>query len=313
MGKISLIGNFATDWIKYSDYQFKENDAGDLYIVPTEQASFSMYNPFDVAEDLFIDLINIGDLALKADAKTAELNDELKRELLIFAKKYGLLGFISASAYNRDIIGDEQVLLIPNNPISKEKMMAEDQYIKLFIPFAEAGDVVFKKYKQYVHVQKAEDSPKFFGKRPLVLDLVFSRFYAEQVRWIIDFAQMLASHFNQLLIYRRKSGHLTENVTIMAGRFHAEKIGFTINQLDKTVIAWQFDSLKTAIETIYAFAVTDETILVSRCKHCNQIFISGNLRTKYCSPACRNCANVQKSRQKNAQNKRCDSENEQTE
>jgi hypothetical protein len=180
----------------------------------------------------------------------------------------------------------------------------------LFIPFAEAGDVVFKKYKTCVDVVKAEDSPKFYGKRPLIWDVVFSRFYAEQVNWIIDFAKMLASHFSQLLIYRNSAGHLTENVTIMAGKFHAEKICFTINQLDKTIIAWQFDSLKTAIETIYAFAVTDETILVNRCKHCDNIFIANNLRTKYCSPSCRNCANVQKSRERNTKPQRCGIENE---
>ncbi|WP_091728025.1 hypothetical protein [Proteiniborus ethanoligenes] len=86
----------------------------------------------------------------------------------------------------------------------------------------------------------------------------------------------------------------------MAGSFHAEKIGFTINQLDKTMIAWQFDSLKTTIETIYAFAVTDETALVSRCQHCNNVFISNNPRAKYCSTSCRNCANVQRSRERKA-------------
>lgn len=293
-GKIALAGNFATDWIRYSDYQYRETSTGELYIVPTEDATFSMYNPFDVAEDLFIDLLKIGDQALKGENKT----QQLKNDILVFAKKYGLLGFISASVYNRDIIGDEKVLLIANNHITKEKMMDENKYIQLFIPFATAEDLVFKKYKKYVNVVKAEDSPKFFGKRPLILDVVFSRFYAEQVNWIIDFAKMLATHFNQLLIYRKSAGHLTENITIMAGQFHAEKIGFTINQLDRTVIAWQFDSLKTAIETIYAFAVTDETILVSRCQHCGNIFIANNLRRKYCSPSCRNCANVQKSRER---------------
>ncbi|MFA5523588.1 MAG: hypothetical protein WDA24_04445 [Tissierellales bacterium] len=70
----------------------------------------------------------------------------------------------------------------------------------------------------------------------------------------------------------------------MAGSFHGEKIGFTINQLDKTYIAWQFDSLKITIETIYAFAVTDETVLVNRCQHCSYVFISNNPRAKYCNP-----------------------------
>jgi len=297
-GKITLIGDFATDWIRYSDYEYREAKSGELYLVPAVDAAFNMYNPFDVAEELFIDIVKLGDKALEEEASDNKLSEELKNELLIFVKKYGLLGFVTASVYNRDIIGDEKVLLINKNFITKEKIMDESDYIKEFIPFVEEGDIVFKKYRNSIDVRKAEDSPKFYGKRPLILDIVFSRFYAEKVKWIIDFAKMIASHFNQLIIYRKSSKHLTENVTIMAGSFHAEKIGFTINQLDKTYIAWQFDSLKTAIETIYAFAVTDNTTLVSRCQHCNNVFISNNLRAKYCSPSCRNCANVQKSRER---------------
>lgn len=299
-GKITLVGDFATDWIKYSDYEYREAKSGELYLVPAVDATFSMYNPFDVAEDLFTDIIQLGDKALREEHLGNEISEDLKKDLLIFAKKYGLLGFVSASVYNRDIIGDEKVLLIEKNFITKEKIMDESDYIKKFIPFAEEGDITFRKYRNSIDVRKAEDSPKFFGKRPLILDIVFSRFYSEKVKWIVDFAKMLASHFNQLIIYRNSSKHLTENVTIMAGSFHAEKIGFTINQLDKTYIAWQFDSLKTAIETIYAFAVTDETTLVSRCQHCKDVFISNNHRAKYCSPSCRNCANVQKSRDRKA-------------
>lgn len=300
-GRITLVGDFATDWIKYSNYEYKKTKSGELYIIPTLDATFSMYNPFNVAEELFMDIVQLGDKALEQESKLEKFSEELKNDVMIFAKKYGLLGFISSSVYNRNIIGDEKVLLIEKNLITKEKIMDESDYINLFIPFVEEGDIIFRKYRNSIDVKKAEDSPKFFGKRPLILDLVFSRFYSEKLSWIINFAKMIATHFNQLMIYRNSSRYLTENVTIMAGSFHAEKIGFTINQLDKTVIAWQFDSLKTTIETIYAFAVTDETTLISRCQHCNNVFISNNPRAKYCSPSCRNCANVQKSRERKAQ------------
>lgn len=297
--KITLVGSFATDWIKYSDYDLKETSAGDVYLIPSKEASFSMYNPFNVAEDLIMSLIIIGDEALKLEKEMNEKNKEkLNKEILIFAKKYGLLGLISASVYNRNIIGDEKVLLIDNNHITKEKIMDEGRYVSQFIPFAEEDDIVINKYKNCVDIVKREDSPKFYGKRPVVLDLVFSRFYSENIKWIIDFAKMIALHFNQLLVYKNTSIYLTEDVTIMAGKFHAQKIGFTINQLDKTTIAWQFDSLKTAVEAIYAFAVTDETIVFDRCKYCQNVFISNNIRAKYCSVSCRNRSNVQKSRER---------------
>ncbi|WZL72390.1 CGNR zinc finger domain-containing protein [Clostridiaceae bacterium 35-E11] len=298
-GKIDLVGNFATDWIKYSDYEIKTTSAGEIYIIPSEEAVFSMYNPFNVAEDLLLSLISIGDKGLQLEKEMNEENKiQLNNEILIFAKKYGLLGLISASAYNRNIIGDEKVLLIENNYITKEKIMDENSYLSKFIPFTEEGDIIIKKYRNCVDIVKREDSPKFYGKRPVVLDLVFSKFYSEKINWMIDFAKMIALHFNHLLVYKNTSVNLTENVTIMAGKFHAEKIGFTINQLDKTTIAWQFDSLKTAVETIYAFAVTDETIAMDRCKHCDKVFIANNIRSKYCSTSCRNRANVQKSRER---------------
>ncbi|SES99185.1 hypothetical protein SAMN05660297_01120 [Natronincola peptidivorans] len=294
-GRIALVGSFATDWIKYDNYQFKTTEKGETYILPTEDAVFSMYNPFNVAEDLLLDLIQMGDKALMLEGQ--ENSEELKKELLIFAKKYGLFGFISSSVYNRNVIGESSMLMIENNPITKEKVMEGKEYIYKFIPFVEDGEVEFREYRNYVDVVKREDAPKFYGKRPIVMDLIFSRFYSEEIHWILGFAKMISTHFNQLLMYRKSSSYLTEQVTILAGKFRTEKIGFTINQLDKTIISWEFDSLKSTIETIYGFAVTDETTLVDRCKHCNNAFIATNLRAKYCSPACRNRANVQKSRE----------------
>ncbi len=139
---------------------------------------------------------------------------------------------------------------------------------------------------------KAEDSPKYFGKRPLVIDLIFSKFYAERLDWFLEFAGMLSESFNQLLIYKKSPHALTEPVTILASEFKANKIGFTIGQLDQTTISWDFDSLKTAIQTIYAFAITDETIILNRCEHCKDFFIALSNREKYCGSLCRNRSNV---------------------
>ena len=60
----------------------------------------------------------------------------------------------------------------------------------------------------------------------------------------------------------------------MAGKFKAEKIEITIGVLDKPIIEWEFDSLKTTIETIYAFAVTDENNILTRYEYCKSTFIA---------------------------------------
>jgi hypothetical protein len=301
--KICLVGSFATDWIKYSDYEYKSDSDGNLYIKPKEYATYSMYNPFDVAESILIDFLKIGDLAtIYYKTKRPETYEELKKMVLFFTKKYGHLGLISASTFNRNVIGDKDVLIVEKNFINmKDSSIDSQSYVKLFTPFAEPEDLRIKQYKNCIDLIKAEDSPKFYGKRPIVMDLIFSKFYTERFEWIIKFAGMLSEHFNQLLIYRASSGHLTENVTILVDAFKASKIGFTINQLDKSVIAWDFDSLKTTIETIYAFAVTDENILLSRCEHCGDFYIALSNREKYCGPVCRNRSNVQKSRRRKSE------------
>lgn len=301
--KICLVGSFATDWIKYSDYEYQSDSEGNLYIKPKENAGFSMYNPFDIAENILMDFLKIGEASKGySKNKNPEEYEEIKKMVLLFARKYGLLGLISASTYNRNIIGDKEVLIMEKNFINrKDKSMGSESYMKLFTPFAQPDDLSVMYYKNCVDLVKAEDSPKFYGKRPLVMDLIFSKFYTERLEWIMRFAGMLSEHFNQLLVYRVSAGYLTEHVTILAETFKANKIGFTIEQIDKTVISWDFDSLKTAIETIYAFAVTDENILLSRCEHCGDFYIALSNREKYCSPACRNRSNVQKSRRRKSE------------
>jgi len=301
--KIHLIGSFAMDWIRYSDYEYEIDSEGSLYIKPKENAVFSMYNPFNVAEDLLIDFLKIGEASRAYyKNKDQEVYEELKKLVFLYAKKYGLLGLISASTYNYNVIGDENILLMKKNFIQqKEKSIDALTYMKLFTPFADEYDLSVRCYKNSVDLVKSEDSPKYYGKRPLVIDLIFSKFYAEKLDWIIDFAGMLSEHFNQLLVYRASANYLTDHVTILADTFKANKIGFTINQLDKTTISWDFDSLKTTIETIYAFAVTDESILLSRCEHCGDFYIALSNREKYCNPTCRNRSNVQKSRQRKSE------------
>jgi len=298
--KISLIGNFATDWFRYSEYDFRANpdNEEELYICPKEGATYSMYNPFDIAEQLLLDILDIGDMSLEyKKSKDEEIFGKIKRDVLIFAKKYGLPGFMACSVYNRDILGDKTVMLVKgNNLMIKEKFMNESEYMYLFTPFAEEEDVVVNHYRNSVDVVKAEDSPKYYGKRPVVIDLMFSKFYCEKLEWFLNFAQMLSMHFNQLMSFANMNGYLTEKVTIMPESFNANKIGFTIEKFDRATISWQFDSLKTAIETIYAFAVTDENVILNRCVHCSDFFFPGSSREKYCSPVCRNRENVKRSR-----------------
>lgn len=289
---MNRLGQFKTDWIKYSDYELKEGPSGVLYIVPTEESEFTIYNPFDVADEIVFDLLALGDEVLKHEG----MKESLYEKCILFVKKYGLLGVITSSVYNRHIAGEDEVLFVEGNLLGQINTMDVGQYMKYFFPFADEEEIYVKKTRKETIVFKAEDSPKFYGKRPFILDLVFSKFYAEQVEWLIEFSKNIASHFNQVLIYRKS--RLTDDVTVLAGKFKAEKIGLTVTMKDETTLSWEVDALKTAIETLYAFKVTDRENILSRCIYCHKIFMAKSNREKYCSPSCRNCANVIKSRQR---------------
>lgn len=286
------LGQFRSDWIRYSDYELKEDQSGALYIVPTETSEFTIYNPFDVADAIVFDLLALGDLALKDEVA----KEVLYEKCILFVRKYGLLGLITSSVYNRHIAGEQEVLFIEGNLLGQTNTMDVGHYMKCFFPFADEEEIYVKKMRKETIVFKAEDSPKFYGKRPLILDLVFSRFYAERVDWLIDFSKNIASHFNQVLIYRKSK--LTDDVTVLAGKFKAEKIGLTVTMKEDATLSWEVDALKTAIETLYAFKVTDKESILSRCAYCYNLFEAKSNREKYCSPSCRNCANVIKSRQR---------------
>ena len=291
--------NFTSKWIKYSDYDMREDSNGDIYVIPAENSNYTIYDPFEKSNKILFDLIDLGDEALKAEQDKAAIYNKL----ILFVKNYGLLGLISSSVYNRNIVGEESVLFTQNNIISNtienlenNNIMKSDEYIKLFTTFATEEDIYTREFDEHLTVVKAEDSPRFYGKKPLVMDIVFSKFYAERVDWILEYAKNISKNLNQLIIY--KNANLTEPVEIMPDKFNPQKIGFTVAMFDKPQIKWDFDSLQSTIDVIYAFALTDDNSILNRCSYCNKAFFAKTDREKYCSPSCRNCANVIKSRNK---------------
>ena len=99
--------NFKSKWIKYDNYELREDSKGNIYIVPSENSSYTIYDPFEKSNDILFDLIDLGDAVLKKDSR-----DSLYNKLILFAKNYGLLGLITSSVYNRDIVGEDNVLFL---------------------------------------------------------------------------------------------------------------------------------------------------------------------------------------------------------
>ena len=55
---------FTSKWIKYSDYELKEDSNGYIYIAPKEGSSYTIYDPFEKSNKILFDLIDLGDESL---------------------------------------------------------------------------------------------------------------------------------------------------------------------------------------------------------------------------------------------------------
>ena len=149
--------NFTSKWIKYSDYDMREDSNGDIYVIPAENSNYTIYDPFEKSNKILFDLIDLGDEALKAEQDKAAIYNKL----ILFVKNYGLLGLISSSVYNRNIVGEESVLFTQNNIISNtienlenNNIMKSDEYIKLFTTFATEEDIYTREFDEHLTVVK---------------------------------------------------------------------------------------------------------------------------------------------------------------
>ena len=59
-------GNFRTFWFRYDSYEMREIEEKH-YITPKENSKVVMYDPFDVADDILVDILTIGRCVEKND------------------------------------------------------------------------------------------------------------------------------------------------------------------------------------------------------------------------------------------------------
>jgi len=82
-------------WATYSEYEYKKGNDGILYLTPTSESKVSVYDPMADLENLIVDALNVGRLAMKNTD-----DNEMKEAVLSFVSKYGLLGFMTALPTN---------------------------------------------------------------------------------------------------------------------------------------------------------------------------------------------------------------------
>lgn len=293
-------GNFITFWFKYSDYHKVDID-GEYYITPKEPSKITMYNPFDFTDDILVDILTIGLDIKNTDMLFAEMN------VMNFVRKYGLLGELTYAPVNSNLLIQQKVFLPSDNVVTeKEEQMSTEDYIKLFLKCPKRQRVNLNKLSDGCIELTVENeiNPIPFIDKSSEYTAVFSRAYSEKLVWIMQYAKDLYELFEAIENYNKVKDAYTKQVyDRRINNFNPSKIACRIlmdpNKENPPAIEWNFNSLKLAIDTMFALNETSERKTVKMCKHCRRPFSSENLKSEYCSPQCRNKANVYKSRAKN--------------
>lgn len=88
-------------------------------------------------------------------------------------------------------------------------------------------------------------------------------------------------------------------------RFNGMAVGIELDanpnyiaQYGELTKMWQVDTLMGALNICLYELLAEEQPEIRLCKHCGKPFLPGRTRAEYCSPSCRNVANVKASRQR---------------
>lgn len=200
---------------------------------------------------------------------------------------------------------------LPKNHFLKAETMTTQDYLTHFFPFNKP-DIYKDKSKAQWNVSINSNSREAmaitmtFASEPIAVGLCLQPIYTERFDWLAtqfrDWAFMLVS---SALFYEDKDDIddftrdlYRQGVSAFGGKAPTYHISL---RDDKPQIVWDFHSLLMTIQTMFGFALTDETKPLRICKHCNQAFIAGHPNAAFCSPKCKNQFNVYKSRDKKKQ------------
>ena len=294
----NLFERTSSNWVRYSEYEWKEATDGVLYLTPAKDAVMSLYNPIKEYEELVLTALGIG---LDVMQKKASM-EELKQRIQDFAQRFGLLGLMTALPTTPEFITYDAVYLPKNHFIKQETLSTED-YLAYFFPFDKISFV--KKGRESMW---NTDSREMFAvimtlqDKPQAVLMSFQKEYAESYEWITTVFSDWAFTFVTSFLYYQDYDAL-EEAERNVYRKGMECFGgiaptYHIELLDKPTIVWDFHSLMLAIQMMFSFMITDENSTLKLCKHCGKIFVASRSNVQFCSPQCKNQYNVYKCRVK---------------
>lgn len=281
-----LFAHTAAHWGRYSEYEWRTALDGIDYLLPTETAKASVYDPMKDPDTLVIDALEIGMMQFHKARKS-----ELKAAIKIFAEKYGLLGIMTALPTTAEFIDYEKVYL-PKNPFLKQETMEATDYIRLFFPFIQPN---FHK-KGVESVWQTSDKYEIafamtFQQEPQAMAMSFMRNYGERYDWLCALFKDWTFHVLTTKYYMEEKDSADPETLALyrqgIAAFEGVAPTYHIELRDRPTLVWDFHSLLSDIRFLLSVMLTDMNNPLKLCKHCQKPFIAERPDAEYCSKECK--------------------------
>ena len=288
-------------WIRYDKYEIREAPDGIRYITPAKDAKPEHYNPLKCGETLVVDALNVGMMMMRGGSY---LDPKVEPAILEFARKYGMLGFITGMPTTSEFMDYDYAYLNKNQFIRDEMMRSED-FAKLFFPFK---DLDFEKEKIGAPWGPEDDEDMLdlqlsYKYADRATKLSVRRQYAEPYEWYALELKDYAFTFYATYYYYYNKGTLCEEEcevlrdSVRAFGGIAPTYYIELGSANP-IMCWRFFSLMNVIQMLLSFMLVDEENQLRMCKHCDKVIVSTRSNAAFCSPTCKNRYNVYKSRER---------------
>ena len=270
----SLFKNSTAIWVRFDNYEWRKTPLGKLYLMPSEDAEFSLYDPLDDVETFVRDTAEAAVTCFHERNNTALIRETIRE----YVCKYGLLGIMNALPSTAEYMNYDKVFL-PKNIVFRDEVVDIAEYIDKFYPFEKP---VFK---------IKNGRPKY----PPGIAMPTLKQYGEEYEWL----EKVFKDWGVIIIctstYAQDYLGLNEDQCriLRAGiaAFDGNAPSYHINLEDGAKLEWSFHSLHLAAQMLVTMMLTDPGRPLRLCDYCMKPFIAKNASSKYCSRRCRDLSN----------------------
>lgn len=293
----SIFQHSSSHWVRYEEYELKEAEDGNLYVLPTSNAKPAVYDPLADADTLVLDALNVGMLLMKRTEDT-----DIQKAVMDFVTKYGLLGLMTALPTTPTFM-DYEAVYLPKNKFIKEESLATEAYLKYFFPF-DQPDIKKRGVESQWNITEDRTLMALamtFSDKPTSVRICMQRAYAERYDWLLAQFKDWAFIFCTSIFYYQDNAKLDENTKGIYRQAMAALDGiapsYHIELRDKPTIVWDFHSLLLGIQMMFSFALADEESTLKACRKCQRVFAASRLDEEFCNDQCKQQYRGNKSRE----------------